>query len=156
MVIFMDIKAFKNKNNRKVVTGKSGNKNIRIQIINYTEELYKKWSIVIDEIYKSGIEELQLTDLQIKEMFDDFTNVKFTLDELNDILEDPNHTFNMVFAELQIILNEMIEKYLQQKQLEIATTRKTLEETNFLIESGKLQEVIDNIGKYEKDGIING
>lgn len=152
----MDIKAFKNKKNRKVVNGKSGNKNIRIQIINYTEELYKKWSIIIDELYKSGIEELQLTDSQIKEMFDDFTNVKFTLEELNDILEDPNHTFNMVFTELQIILNEMIEKYLQQKQLEIATTRKTLEETNFLIESGKLQEVIDNIGKHKEEEINNG
>lgn len=152
----MDIKAFKNKKNRKVVNGKSGNKNIRIQIINYTEELYKKWSIVIDGLYKSGDEELQLTDSQIKEMFDDFTNVKFTLDELNDILEDPNHTFNIVFIELQIILNEMIEKYLQQKQLEIATTRKTLEETNFLIESGKLQEVIDNIGKHEKEETNNG
>lgn len=148
----MDIKAFKNKKNRKVVNGKSGNKNIRIQIINYTEELYKKWSLIIDELYKSGIEELQLTDSQIKEMFDDFTNVKFTLDELNDILEDPNHTFNIVFTELQIILNEMIEKYLQQKQLEIATTRKTLEETNFLIESDKLQEVINNIGKTRKRG----
>lgn len=152
----MDIKAFKNKKNRKVVNGKSGNKNIRIQIINYTEELYKKWSLIIDELYKSGDEELQLTDSQIKEMFDDFTNVKFTLDELNDILEDPNHTFNIVFIELQIILNEMIEKYLQQKQLEIATTRKTLEETNFLIESGKLQEVIDNIGKHEKEETNNG
>ena len=152
----MDIKAFKNKKNRKVVNGKSGNKNIRIQIINYTEELYKKWSIIIDELYKSGIEELQLTDSQIKEMFDDFTNVKFTLDELNDILEDTNHTFNIVFTELQIILNEMIEKYLQQKQLEIATTRKTLEETNFLIESGKLQEVIDNIGKHKEEEINNG
>lgn len=152
----MDIKAFKNKKNRKVVNGKSGNKNIRIQIINYTEELYKKWSLIIDELYKSGDEELQLTDSQIKEMFDDFTNVKFTLDELNDILEDPNHTFNIVFIELQIILNEMIEKYLQQKQLEIATTRKTLEETNFLIESGKLQEVIDNIGKHKEEEINNG
>ena len=152
----MDIKAFKNKKNRKVVNGKSGNKNIRIQIINYTEELYKKWSLIIDGLYKSGDEELQLTDSQIKEMFDDFTNVKFTLDELNDILEDPNHTFNIVFIELQIILNEMIEKYLQQKQLEIATTRKTLEETNFLIESGKLQEVIDNIGKHEKEEDSNG
>lgn len=152
----MDIKAFKNKKNRKVVNGKSGNKNIRIQIINYTEELYKKWSLIIDELYKSGDEELQLTDSQIKEMFDDFTNVKFTLDELNDILEDPNHTFNVVFIELQIILNEMIEKYLQQKQLEIATTRKTLEETNFLIESGKLQEVIDNIGKHKEEEINNG
>ena len=152
----MDIKAFKNKKNRKVVNGKSGNKNIRIQIINYTEELYKKWSLIIDGLYKSGIEELQLTDSQIKEMFDDFTNVKFTLEELNDILEDPNHTFNMVFTELQIILNEMIDKYLQQKQLEIATTRKTLEETNFLIESGKLQEVIDNIGKHEKEEDSNG
>lgn len=152
----MDIKAFKNKKNRKVVNGKSGNKNIRIQIINYTEELYKKWSIVIDGLYKSGNEELQLTDEQIKEMFDDFTNVKFSLDELNDILEDPNHTFSIVFTELQIILNEMIEKYLQQKQLEIATTRKTLEETNFLIESGKLQEVIDNIGRHEKEDVNNG
>lgn len=152
----MDIKAFKNKKNRKVINGKSGNKNIRIQIINYTEELYKKWSLIIDGMYRSGTEELQLTDSQIKEMFDDFTNVKFTLDELNDVLEDPNHTFNIVFTELQIILNEMIEKYLQQKQLEIATTRKTLEETNFLMESGKLQEVIDSIGKHEKEDVNNG
>lgn len=141
----MDIKMFKQQETRRSVKAKSGNKNINIQIVNYTDDLYEKWKHIISNAYESGGEEFTLSDEDLNMLFDDFTNINMTVDELNGILENPNHTFKTIFKELQLILNEMIVRFLQDKQFEIVSTRRMVEETNVLIESGKLDDAIKNL-----------
>lgn len=141
----MNIECFKQLETRKTIRGKCKTKNISIQILNYTDELYDKWKVVIGNIYSSGNENFIMSDKEITDMFEDFTNVSMSIDELNDILENPNHTFSTVFRELQCVMNEMIVRYLQEKQLEMINLKRTLEETNAIILGNELDEIIGRL-----------
>lgn len=145
---------FKQKEIRKTVKAKAGNKNINIQIINYNDEMYDKWKLVIGKAYISGKEQLELQDTEINELFNDFTNIQMSTDELNDILDNPNHTFSIVFKELQLILHEMVVRFLQEKQIEMITIKKQIEETKILMVSDEIEKAFNDLAK-RKEGLVN-
>lgn len=141
----MNIECFKQSETRRTVRCKAKSKSVSIQILNYTEDLYAKWKPVINEVYMSGSEEFIMSDNDLTNMFCDFTNLSITIDELNESLENPSHTFATIFKELQCVMNEMIVRYLQEKQIEMCSLKKAIEETSVLISGSELDHAIKRL-----------
>lgn len=154
----MKVSDFKNKiikKNIKIETVSGKNKIVKIY--NYTNDDYNFIKELIESKYKldNEDEEITFSDDELTCIFGRFTNVKMSVDELNEIMINPNHYFKLIFNEIQIIINCITEKMLSDKLLEISNVRKEILETEYIMESCEFEKHIQSLGKYAElfDGL---
>lgn len=95
---------------------KKDGKLVNFKIYNYTDNskqqvfnIYKKKMDRNMESFDLAIEELQV-------MFDMFTDYRFTIDELDEILENPSVAFEQIFHEIEMILGDITILFLQEQE----------------------------------------
>lgn len=114
----MNKSLFIKKDVRKIINIKNNKSTIKFKIYNYNDASKK----AIFDIYKKkqrlGYEDFSLSKDEIRLVLNMFTDCLFSIDELSEILENPSVYFEQIMNELEIILEELVVLFVQEKTKE--------------------------------------
>lgn len=117
----MDKSLFIKKDIRKTIKIKNKKgKFINFKLYNYNEASKKAVFDMYKKKNKQGLDDFSLSEYELVMVFKLFTHIAMSIDELSEIIENPNFYFEQIFNEIELILSELVVLFIQEKEKEIA------------------------------------
>lgn len=117
----MDKSLFIKKDIRKTIKIKNKKgKFINFKLYNYNEASKKAVFDMYKKKNKQGLDDFSLSEYELVMVFKLFTHIAMSIDELSEIIENPNFYFEQIFNEIELILSELVVLFIQEKEKEVA------------------------------------
>lgn len=143
----MNKSLFIKKDVRKVINIRNNKTTVKFKIYNPTEESKKAVFDLYEKKENLGLEDFSLNPEETRLVLNFFTDCLFSMDEINEIVENPSIYFEQIMNELEIMLSELVISYVQEKQKEVMKLKLQEAVTDMN------QAIVDKIKEVDMDKI---
>ncbi|MGL5328314.1 MAG: hypothetical protein ACRDD7_03525 [Peptostreptococcaceae bacterium] len=122
---------------------------LQFKIYNYNDESKKMIFDMYEKKNKNGEESFDLTQEELRLVFNVFTDYLFDIDDLAEIIENPNIYFEEIFHEINMIMCDLVKLFIQEQ-------KEKVEQLNIENELVDLQTmIIDKTNDLKLEDVVN-